>query len=59
MRRWKQLRTFAALLPLYLVVFAVVHELGHTAPARLLGDPEATFYLVRIGPGGQGVVISY
>jgi hypothetical protein len=52
MRRWKQLLTFAALLPLYLVVFAVVHELGHTAPARLLGDPEATFYLVRIGPGG-------
>jgi hypothetical protein len=57
MRRWKQLLTFAALLPLYLVVFAVVHELGHTAPARLLGDPEATFYLVRIGPGGQGVCL--
>jgi len=31
-----------------LLLFVVIHELGHTLTARLLGDPESTFYLVRI-----------
>lgn len=36
------------LIPVYLVAFTVVHELGHTILARLLGDPDSVFYLARI-----------
>jgi len=32
-----------------LIAFIVVHELGHTILARLLGDPNSTFYLAKIG----------
>jgi hypothetical protein len=31
-----------------LLLFVVIHETGHTLAARLLGDPDSTFYLVRI-----------
>lgn len=34
------------LIPVFLLALIVVHELGHTAMARLLGDPSAVFYLV-------------
>jgi hypothetical protein len=37
------------LVPVYLVLFVVIHELGHTISARLLGDPNSTFYLVQMG----------
>jgi hypothetical protein len=57
MKRWQQIGLFVVLVPFYLVAFTVVHELGHTVPARLLGDPDATFYLVQIGPGGQSVCL--
>ncbi len=30
------------------MAFTVVHELGHSILARLLGDPNSVFYLVRI-----------
>jgi hypothetical protein len=40
------------LIPALLVGFTVVHELGHTILARALGDPDSTFYLVKIDEGG-------
>jgi hypothetical protein len=45
----KVLRVFlyAVLIPAFLMAFAVTHELGHTLLARLLGDPNAVFYLAR------------
>jgi hypothetical protein len=36
------------LIPAFLVTFVVIHELGHTILARLLGDPNSVFYLARI-----------
>ncbi len=36
--------------PAFLLVFVVIHEAGHTALARLLGDPASTFYLYQITP---------
>lgn len=35
------------LIPVYLLVLIFIHELGHTLLARLLGDPNAVFYLYR------------
>ncbi len=35
-------------IPVYLVSFVVIHELGHTLLARLLGDPNSVFYLAKI-----------
>jgi hypothetical protein len=43
--------------PLYLVAFTIIHETGHTVLARLLGDPDSTFYLARINPGGRGLCL--
>ena len=57
MNRWKQVGLIGVLLVVYLLVFTVVHETGHTLLARLLGDPDSTFYLVRIGPGGRGLCL--
>ena len=34
--------------PVFLLGFTVVHEVGHTVLARLLGDPAATFHLYKI-----------
>jgi hypothetical protein len=34
------------LIPVLLFTLIIIHELGHTAAARLLGDPNAVFYLV-------------
>lgn len=34
--------------PVFVLGFVVVHEMGHTLAARVLGDPDSTFYLVRI-----------
>jgi hypothetical protein len=36
------------LFPIYSVLFITIHELGHVAVMRLLGDDEAWFYLVKI-----------
>jgi hypothetical protein len=33
------------LIPVFLFTLIIVHELGHTTTARLLGDPGAVFYL--------------
>ncbi len=41
-----------ALTPIFLVIFTVIHESGHTILARLFGDPASTFYLVRIDEQG-------
>lgn len=37
------------LVPVFLLALIVIHELGHTGLARLLGDPQADFYLVDPG----------
>ena len=34
------------LIPVFLFALIIIHELGHTTAARLLGDPSAVFYLV-------------
>jgi hypothetical protein len=39
------------------LTFTVVHEGGHTIVARISGDPDAIFYLARIGQGGQGMCL--
>lgn len=57
MNRWKQVGLIVILTPLYLLAFVVVHEIGHTLLARLFGDPNSTFYLVQIGPGGRGLCL--
>ncbi len=57
MNRWKRISLIIGLAPIYLLAFVVVHEIGHTLLARLLGDPNSTFYLVRIGPGGKGLCL--
>ena len=36
------------LIPVFLIAFTVIHELGHTILARLLGDPGSVFYLAKI-----------
>jgi len=36
------------LIALLLVLIIVIHEIGHTALARLLGDPDSVFYLVKV-----------
>jgi hypothetical protein len=33
------------LIPVFLFALVIVHELGHTTAARLLGDPGAVFFL--------------
>jgi hypothetical protein len=33
------------LIPVFLFALLIIHELGHTTAARLLGDPGAVFYL--------------
>jgi hypothetical protein len=45
------------LVPIYLVSFVVVHEVGHTVLARLLGDPESVFYLVQINREDGGTCL--
>ncbi len=57
MNRWKQAGLIVLLTPLYLLALIVVHENGHTLLARLFGDPNATFYLVQIRPGGKGLCL--
>src|SRR5512139_1316719 len=41
------------LFPFYSVLFITIHELGHVAVMRLLGDDEAWFYLVKVDENGQ------
>jgi hypothetical protein len=48
MRKTLQILLTILLVPVFLVVFTIIHELGHTILARLLGDPNSIFYLVRI-----------
>ena len=57
MRSWKSLFLIIVLGPLYLVAFAVVHEIGHTVLARLFGDYGSTFYLAQIDPDGRGLCL--
>lgn len=40
-------------IPVFLVAFVSIHELGHVSLARLMGDPEAVYYLVRIEQGSR------
>jgi hypothetical protein len=37
------------LIPVFLFALIIIHELGHTTAARLLGDPGAVFYLADRG----------
>jgi hypothetical protein len=55
--RLKQVILIILLIPVYILSFVVVHEVGHTVLARLLGDPESVFYLVQIDPGGEGACL--
>ena len=48
MKRRTQIILIIVIFPLLLVVFTIVHELGHTILARLLGDPGSIFYLYKI-----------
>jgi hypothetical protein len=48
MHKVLQILLIILLIPVFLVVFTVIHELGHTILARLLGDPNSVFYLVKI-----------
>jgi hypothetical protein len=48
MRRILNIILYILLIPVFLITFTVIHELGHTILARLLGDPDSVFYLARI-----------
>ena len=48
MRKILQIFVISSFIPIFLVAFTVVHEFGHTILARLLGDPNSIFYLVRV-----------
>jgi hypothetical protein len=41
------------LIPVFLVTFTAIHELGHTVLARLLGDPNSVFYLAKFEEQGM------
>jgi hypothetical protein len=41
------------LFPFYSMLFISVHELGHVAVMRLLGDDDAWFYLVKVDQNGR------
>jgi len=41
------------LIPVLLVLFALIHETGHTLLARWFGDPNSTFYLMKIDESGE------
>ncbi|RME06930.1 MAG: hypothetical protein D6803_05265 [Anaerolineae bacterium] len=43
----------ALLAPPAFILFLLVHEGGHTLVARLLGDAQATFYLIRFSATGN------
>ena len=45
MRKILKILLIVLIIPIFLVVFAVTHELGHTILARSLGDPNSVFYL--------------
>ncbi len=40
------------LVPVFLIASTVVHEVGHTVLARMLGDPASVFYLAKIDEHG-------
>lgn len=48
MRRIAVIFLVILLIPVFLVTFTVIHEMGHTILARVLGDPNSVFYLARI-----------
>ncbi len=48
MRKVLIIALIVLLIPIFLVTFTVIHELGHTLLARLLGDPNSVFYLAKI-----------
>ncbi len=41
------------LFPFYSALFITIHEMGHVAVMRLLGDDDAWFYLVKVDEDGQ------
>ena len=43
------------LIPVYLMVYVSIHEIGHTTLARLLGDPYAVYYLIRVEQDSQAI----
>jgi len=48
MPRFLRILLILLLIPIFLIGFTVVHEMGHTILARILGDPASTFYLAKI-----------
>ena len=53
MRRLVRILLGLVLVPAILIAFVVAHEVGHTLLARALGDPNSTFYLVKIDEHGE------
>jgi hypothetical protein len=57
MDRFRRIIFIFLLAPIFLLSFVVLHEVGHTVLARLLGDPDSVFYLVQIDPDGEGACL--
>ena len=53
MRRLVRILLGLVLVPAILIAFVVAHEVGHTLLAQALGDPNSTFYLVKIDEHGE------
>lgn len=47
------------LIPVFLLALIIIHELGHTTVARLLGDPGAVFYLTDEGEQSRCIGCTY
>lgn len=46
-------------IPVFLLALVIIHELGHTTAARLLGDPGAVFYLTDEGEQSRCIGCTY
>ena len=47
MRKILTMLVIVLLILIFIILFVVVHEVGYTVFARLLGDPESVFYLYK------------
>jgi hypothetical protein len=43
------------LIPVYLIAYISIHEIGHTTMARFLGDPNAVYYLIKMDKYSQAI----